>query len=144
MRVEDNNNCFACGKKNPIGLRLNIRTVKVEPPGEDGDDWLVRTECTPPPHFQGWAEVVHGGIISTLLDEVITYVAIAHFGGPAVTAQLDIRFKQPAPVGSKLLVTGRPINCSRRLVQAIARIQLEDGTVVAEATGKCLRAEAAI
>ena len=100
MWVKDNNNCFACGKKNPIGLRLDIQTVEVEHPDEDGADLLVRTECTPPVHFQGWADVIHGGIISTLLDEVITYVAIAHFGGPAVTAQLDIRFKQPAPVSS--------------------------------------------
>ena len=133
MRVEDNDNCFACGKENPIGLRLDIQTIE--------EDLLVRTEYTPPAHFQGWADVIHGGILSTLLDEVITYVAIAHFGGPAVTAQLDIRFKQPAPVGSKLLVTGRPINRSRRLVQAVAQIKLEDGTVVAEATGKCLKAE---
>jgi uncharacterized protein (TIGR00369 family) len=85
--------------------------------------------------------VIHGGVLSTLLDEVITYVAMAHFGGPAVTAQLDIRFKQPAPVGSKLLVTGRPINRSRRLVQAVAQIKLEDDTIVAEAMGKCLKAE---
>ena len=141
MRVEDNNNCFACGKENPIGLRLDIQTVKMANPNDNGEDLLVRTEYTPPQHFQGWADVIHGGILSTLLDEVITYVAIAHFGGPAVTAQLDIRFKQPAPVGSKLFVTGKPINLSRRLVQAIAEIQLEDGTVVAEARGKCLRAE---
>ncbi len=141
MRVEDNNNCFACGKENPIGLRLDIQTVKLTNPNENGEDLFVRTEYTPPQHFQGWADVIHGGILSTLLDEVITYVAIAHFGGPAVTAQLDIRFKQPAPVGSKLLVTGRPINRSRRLVQAVAQIKLEDGTVVAEATGKCLKAE---
>jgi uncharacterized protein (TIGR00369 family) len=141
MRVEDNNNCFACGTENPMGLRLDIQTVMLEQANEDGENWLVRTECTPPAHFQGWASVIHGGILSTLLDEVITYVAIAHFGGPAVTAQLSIRFKQPAPVGSKLLVTGRPINRSRRLVQAMAKIQLKDGTVVAEAMGKCLKAE---
>ncbi|MFQ6039734.1 MAG: PaaI family thioesterase [Candidatus Poribacteria bacterium] len=149
MQVEDNNRCFACGKENPIGLRLDIQTVTVEHPNEDrprakrsdGEDLLVRTECTPPEHFQGWANVIHGGVLSALLDEVITYVAIAHFGGPAMTAQLDIRFKQPAPVGSKLLVTSRPINRSRRLVQAIAKIQLEDGTVIAEATGKCLKAK---
>jgi len=135
MRVEDNNNCFACGKENPIGLCLDIRI------DEDEEDLIVHTECTPPAHFQGWADVIHGGILGTLLDEVITYVAIAHFDGPAVTAQLDMRFKQAAPVGSKLLVTGRAIKRSRRLVQAVAEIQLEDGTIVAEATGKCLKAE---
>jgi len=140
MRVEDNNNCFACGKDNPIGLRLDIQTVELE----HGENLLVRTECTPPSHFQGWAGIIHGGVLSTLLDEVITYVAIAHFGGPAVTAQLDIRLKQPAPVGSKLLVTGRLIKRSRRLVQAVAQIKLEDDTIVAEATGKCLKAEGAL
>ena len=151
MQVEDNNRCFACGKENPIGLRLDIQTMKLEQPNEAGENLLVRTECTPHSHFQGWADFIHGGILSTLLDEVITYVAIAvrrsrplllaHCAGPAVTAQLDIRFNQPAPVGSKLLVTGRPIHCSRRLVQVVAQIKLEDDTVVAEATGKCLKAE---
>jgi uncharacterized protein (TIGR00369 family) len=132
MQVENNNNCFACGKQNPIGLQLDIQTM---------EDNIVYTECIPPAHFQGWAGVIHGGILSTLLDEIITYVAIAHFGGPAVTAQLEIRFKKPVPVGSKLFITGKPITTSKRLVQATAQIQLENGTLVVEATGKCLRAE---
>ncbi len=133
MRVENNERCFACGKENPFGLQLDINIA--------ADGSFVKTTCVPPAHFQGWAGIIHGGILSTLLDEIITYVAIAYFKGPAVTAQLDIRFKTPAPLGSKLLVTGKPINKTRRLLQAAAQIQLEDGTVVAEATGKCLRVE---
>jgi len=131
MRVENNNLCFACGEENPIGLKLDIRVL------DDGES--VKTECVPPIHLQGWANVVHGGILSTLLDEIITYVAIEKLKSPAVTAQLDIRFKKPAPVGSKLIVTGKPISCKKRLVEASAQVNLEDGTLIAEATGKCLK-----
>jgi len=131
MRVENNNLCFACGKENPIGLKLDIHIL------DDGG--LVTAEYVPPAHFQGWANVVHGGILSTLLDEIITYVAMEKLNSPAVTVQLDIRFKKPAPVGSKLIVTGKPVGGKGRLVKASGRVHLEDGTLIAEATGKCLK-----
>lgn len=131
MQVENNNLCFACGKENPIGLKLDIRVL------DNGE--LVMAEYVPPVHFQGWANVVHGGILSTLLDEIITYVAMAKLQSPAVTAQLDIRFRKPAPVGSRLIITGKPVGGKGRLIEALAQVHLTDGTLIAEATGKCLK-----
>ena len=59
----DNNYCFACGKENPDGLQLEFKY------SEDGSK--VETTYIPPEKFQGWKGIVHGGIITTLLDEIM-------------------------------------------------------------------------
>ena len=132
MRVENNNRCFACGKENPVGLRVN--------PDITPDGRRVRIECTPPSHFQGWANVIHGGILSTLLDEAITYVGIASFDGPAVTAQLEVRFKKPAIAGDKLIVTAKRVKMSKRLIEVEAHIDSEQGERIVEGSGKVMKA----
>ena len=132
MRVENDNRCFACGKENPVGLQVN--------PDITADGRQVKIECTPPGHFQGWANVIHGGILSTLLDEAITYVGIASFDGPAVTAQLEIRFKKPAMAGDKLIVTAKRVKMSKRLVEVKAHIDSEQGERIVEGSGKVMRA----
>ena len=124
----NNDNCFVCGMQNPLGLQ-------VKPEIEDAGAF-VRIECTPPEHLQGWADILHGGILSTLLDEAITYVGISTFNQHAVTAQLDVRFRNPAPTGVKLFVSAERIKVSRRLVEAKAEVTLSDGTLIATGTGK--------
>lgn len=131
MRVENNNRCFACGKDNPFGLQVH--------PDITPDGTQVRIESIPPEHFQGWENIVHGGILSTLLDEAITYVGIANFDMPAVTAQLEIRFQKPAPTGRKLIVTANRMKNTKRLIEVAAHIEMEDGTRIAEATGKVVK-----
>ena len=84
------------------------------------------------------AGILHGGIISTLLDEVITHIGIESFAGPAVTAQLKVRFRNPAPTGVKLLVTAKRIKMSRRLIEATAVVELSDSTVIATGIGKVM------
>lgn len=132
MEIENNDRCFVCGKQNPFGLQI---TPNISPDGSK-----VEIACTPPDHFQGWASVIHGGILSTLLDEAITYVGIASFDCPAVTAQLEIRFKSPAPTGKKLIVNAKRVKNTKRLIEAAADITLEDGTLIADGSGKVVKA----
>ena len=133
MEIENNNRCFVCGKHNPFGLQV---TPNIAPDGE-----TVEIVCTPPDHFQGWAKVMHGGMLSTLLDEAITYIGIASFDSPAVTAQLEIRFKSPAPIGKKLIINAKRAKNAKRLIEATANITLEDGTLVADGSGKVVKVE---
>ncbi len=130
MGIEDNNRCFVCGKENPYGLQVNLE-VK-------GTGAEVYIECTPPEHMQGWKNILHGGIISTLLDEAITHIGIGTYGGPAVTAQLEVRFRNPVPTGVKLYVSAERIKMSRRLIEAKAMVILGDSTVIATGTGKVM------
>ena len=128
MTIEDNDNCFVCGLKNPFGFQ-------VKPEVKDGGA-SVHIECTPAEHLQGWANILHGGILSTLLDEVITHVGISTFNQHAVTAQLEVRFRNPAPTGVKLFVCAERIKVSKRLVEAKATVTLSDGTLIATGKGK--------
>lgn len=128
MAIENNDNCFVCGMKNPFGFQVKPEII-------DGGA-SVRIECTPNEHLQGWANILHGGILSTLLDEAITYVGIGTFDQPAVTAQLEVRFHKPSPTCVKLHVCAQRIKVSKRLVEAKAEVTLSDGTLIATGTGK--------
>ena len=130
MGIENNDRCFVCGKQNPYGLQVNpvVKRAGAE----------VHIECTPPKHMQGWKNILHGGIISTLLDEAITHIGIGTYDGPAVTAQLEVRFRNPAPTGVKLYVSAERIKVSRRLIEAKATVKLSDSTVIATGTGKVM------
>lgn len=133
MRIQDNKFCFACGMKNPIGLKLKFI------PLEDGS---VQAEFSCPSHFQGYAKIVHGGIISTILDEAIVYAGIISLKKLPVTAQLEIRFKKSAMVEEPLLITARVVEQNRRLIKATAEVRNKsDGSLIAEASGKCLVTE---
>ena len=128
MAIENNDKCFVCGMKNPFGFQVKPEIIN--------EGASVRIECTPAEHLQGWANILHGGILSTLLDEAITYVGIGTFDQHAVTAQLEVRFRNPAPTGVKLLVCAERTKVSKRLVEAKAEVTLGDGTLIATGTGK--------
>jgi len=113
--------CFACGRDNPFGLKLEVR--------RDGDG--VRTEFTPEEHHQGWPGVVHGGILNTILDEVMAWAAI-HRGLFCVTARMEVRIKSTPLVGQRYIASARVTAQRKRLVEAESEIILEDGTTVAE------------
>jgi uncharacterized protein (TIGR00369 family) len=115
--------CFACGQRNPIGLKLNI-----VPDGKG-----VKAEFTPSKFHQGWSGVVHGGIISCLLDEATSYAAL--FGGVnTITAKMQARFKRPVRIGEPLTITARVTRKTRKLVEAKGEVRLKDGTPVADST----------
>jgi uncharacterized protein (TIGR00369 family) len=115
--------CFACGQKNPIGLKLSFSW--------DGKE--ARTEFTPSEFHQGWAGVMHGGITTCLLDEAMSYAALFS-GVNSLTARMQTRFKRPLQIGEPLVVTASVTKKSRKLVEAKAEISLKDGTPVAEST----------
>ena len=80
--------CFGCGARNTVGLQLVFR--------QEGEEIL--TEFTPDVRFQGFPNVVHGGVIATLLDETLSRTST--LGGRwMMTARLDIRYRRPALLG---------------------------------------------
>jgi uncharacterized protein (TIGR00369 family) len=115
--------CFGCGQKNPIGLKLNF--------GWDGK--VARAEFTPNKLHQGWAGVVHGGIISCLLDEAMSYAALFS-GVNSLTARMQTRFRRPLQIDELLIITASLTKKTRKLVEAKAEMSLKDGTLVADST----------
>ncbi|MBE0481026.1 MAG: PaaI family thioesterase [Dehalococcoidia bacterium] len=117
--------CFGCGQENPVGLKL-----KFEKKGNE-----ARCEFVLTPHYEGWYGFVHGGIICTVLDEAMAYTFFPAIKG--VTAKAEIRFRQPAPIGVPMIVIGRLVRQTRKLLTTAAEITLQDGTVIAESTAQC-------
>jgi uncharacterized protein (TIGR00369 family) len=122
--VKETSKCFACGEDNPIGLKLRF----------DWDGKTARAGFTPGELHQGWSGIVHGGIISCLLDEAMSYATLFEKIN-TITARLQVRIKRPIQIGEPLSITGSIRKRTRRLVETEATVFVEDGTAVAEATG---------
>lgn len=131
MELVDDQMCFVCGKKNLDGLRLDFELV-------GGAE--VRTSFVPTQRFQGFQDIVHGGIISTILDEVMVNGAWLR-GMRAVTAKLDVRLRRPAKVGERLYFVGRILRDGDKTVDTESRATTPEGVVVAEARGLLVKVE---
>lgn len=115
--------CFGCGRDNPIGLKLDFKR----------DNKKARAEFIPDKSHQGWTGIVHGGIISCLLDEAMGYAT--YFENiTCLTAKMQLRIRRPARVGEPLIIISSITRRNRRLVETEATIALKDGTPVAEGT----------
>ncbi len=117
--------CFACGELNEHGLRLALHA----------DEAGCRTELTLDAAFQGWDNVAHGGILATILDEVMAWSVIGR-GTWGVTARMAIEFKRPVPVGQAIRAEGTVVDATRRLFRTSGRIvDAATGDLLASATG---------
>jgi len=114
--------CFACSQENPIGLKLK--------PVHDGEK--VTAEFTPGEFHQGWNNVVHGGILYTLLDEVTAYAMLCYGIEFGVTAKSEIRFKQVAPINEPIQASGWVTKFTTRLVETKGMLTLKDNTVIVD------------
>jgi acyl-coenzyme A thioesterase PaaI-like protein len=79
---------------------------------------------------------VHGGILMTLLDEVMTWGAILTFRKACVAAEMTVRLKAPVGVGNRIRVEGWIGASKSRVVSAEGRILDQEGVLLATATGK--------
>ena len=116
-------NCFACGTLNTHGMQLEIHI-------EEGRSW---TELRLDKRFEGWEGIAHGGILCTILDEVMAWslVGADNWG---VTARLAVDFKRPVPVGRTIRAEGWVTELRRRLVTTAGSIvDVADGTLLASA-----------
>ena len=129
-RDERNQWCFACGEINPIGLKLKFREV--------GDRYV--TTFTPGKEHQGYDGIVHGGIISALLDEIMARYPYAK-GINTVTARLEVRFRQPTRIGQELTVSGWVTNQRGKMTELAGNVTLPDGTVTAEGKATVIEVE---
>jgi len=121
--------CFVCGMQNPIGLKAFFY---------QDEEGRVVAHFTGKEEHQGYPGVMHGGIVTALLDEVIGRVAIAQDLW-AVTAKLEVRFRRPVPLGQPLTLVGEMTRLRSRTLEAHGEIRLEDGTVAVEAEGVYIR-----
>jgi uncharacterized protein (TIGR00369 family) len=116
-----------CGEKNPDGFHLRLRV-------ENG---IVKLDYTAREHDVGYRDIVHGGILMTLADEVMTWAAIIEFGCVAVAAEMTTRLHGPVSAGTPLRFEALVTKANRRLALTEASvIDTRTGAVVATTTGK--------
>ena len=124
----DDLHCFLCGSLNEQGLRLVFT-----PQGE-----ALTTRWTAEKRFQGYADVLHGGIISSILDEVMINLPWKMHDAPVTTAELSVRFRKPAPIGTELIFTAFVEEKGRKLWRLRSDCRGADGSLYAEATAKAM------
>ena len=126
IQLRDNQRCYVCGKENPVGLGVDFEINR--------EQRTISAKFTPSENHQGYEGIVHGGILSTLLDEAMGKLTVS-LGIPAVTAEMTVTFKTPAAPGDELFVSGWITSETKKLIQAQAKIE-RGPVVIAEATGK--------
>jgi acyl-coenzyme A thioesterase PaaI-like protein len=117
--------CFVCGLRNDVGLQAKFYT---EPSGSVRVDWVA------PEKYQGYPGYLHGGIAAALLDEVAGRTILGSDTERFfVTLKMEIRYRQPVPLGVPLVVRGEMIRDRGRVAETHAAIYLPDGSVGVEA-----------
>jgi len=126
-RLADDRRCFACGPDNPSGLRMTF----------DYGDGTAKGRVVPRREFGGWSNIMHGGIVATLLDEAMAHAAIAA-GERAVTARIEVRFRKAVPTDVPLVVEGKVQGRRGRVMEMESTLSGEDGTLYAEGKARFL------
>ena len=109
-----NHNCFGCGPGNPNGLRMKFFT----------DDNSVFSRISIPAHLCGWDNLVHGGVLSTILDEIMSWSAIYLLKKFILTKSITVDFLHPVYVKEEVQAVGRVLKMSDKreaLMEGIIR-----------------------
>lgn len=133
MQLPYTKNCFVCGAHNPHGLHLRFR--------REGDE--VRADFTPAPHHAGFRDIIHGGIISTALDEAMFWAAATQTKRFCLAAELNVRFLKRVAVGEKYLIVAKLEADRGRVWHSSAELRDATGKPCAHATCKQMPMDAA-
>jgi uncharacterized protein (TIGR00369 family) len=126
--IQRYSHCFVCGNKNDIGLKVDFF--------EEGG--RAKAQFIPTDKLEGYKEILHGGILAALLDEVMIKSIIAK-GILTVTSRMEIEFKKPAKIGEQLFLEGEIKNDKGKIILAEGKVFLEDGSMIAQAKGNYFR-----
>ncbi len=88
--------CFACGPSNPFGLHMTFF--------KKGDKVLSRLRV--PQQLCGWQDIIHGGIISTILDETMSWTAHHLIRKLILTRSITVDFHRPLHVEADIQAEG--------------------------------------
>lgn len=119
------NRCFGCGEANPIGLHLEFFLA------EDG---IVVCMAEVADTFEGPHGLLHGGIIATLLDEIMSKAVRSH-GIVAMTRHMEVDYLWPVPSGRPIRMEARVTRNEGRKHWAEAKIMDAGESVLAHAKG---------
>jgi len=123
LTPKSGNTCFGCGADNPLGLKLTFHG--------DARAATAWTEFEPPGFLAGAVDVMHGGFISLLLDEVSSKV-LAVLGKRGVTRHLEVSFEKPVPLGVPIRLEAKLLRNEGRKHFIHARVLNAAGEMLAQ------------
>ena len=130
LPLDDDAMCFCCGAKNPIGLKLQF---------ESTPDGRMYTLWTPRKEHQGFKDIVHGGLVATVLDEVMVRLLYIR-GIQAVTAGMETRLRAPVRWGNVYRFEGWIVqDRGRAVITEAEAVEVESGQRVAWGRATCMR-----
>ncbi|TFH42507.1 MAG: PaaI family thioesterase, partial [ANME-2 cluster archaeon] len=119
--------CFACGTANPIGLNLQFYRL--------GD--AICSDLTLMKYHEGWENIAHGGIISTLLDEIMSWAIIYFKRAFVVTRKMEVKYVRHILIGTPLIVKGMLIEDPKyKGAKAKAEIRDDKGHLLVTGNGE--------
>jgi uncharacterized protein (TIGR00369 family) len=127
------NTCFGCGGANPQGMKLTFEL--------DETTRRIRGKFRLDAKYQGGPGFVHGGIIATLLDEVMGKVNRFR-NVRAVTAELNVEYLRPVPVGEELILEGWEVDKKGRNLYHAGEIRNASGALLARGKGRFVEIDA--
>jgi uncharacterized protein (TIGR00369 family) len=119
--------CYVCGQSHPRGLRARFMADV---------DGRVHIDFRPDDTQTGYEGVVHGGVISALMDELLGWTIVLQTGRMCFTAELTIRFLKPILVGHTYRAMARPGIERAKSWESHGDLQDQSGRVYAEAQGR--------
>jgi uncharacterized protein (TIGR00369 family) len=128
-KLPHTHSCFVCGESNQAGLKIRFET----------DGKIVQTRFKPRAEHVGFQHTVHGGIIATLLDEIMVWACAVQTRRFAYCAELNVRFVSPARPGLELIALGTLVENRRgRIFEARGELRGHNDELLATSTGKYL------
>jgi uncharacterized protein (TIGR00369 family) len=131
LKEQSHPHCVVCGRSNEHGLGLLFHST------EDG---AIEASFECESIFQGYPDMLHGGVICALLDGAMTNCMFAN-GQATMTAELNVRFRHPVTTGNPATIRAW-ITSSTRPLHEVAAELIQDGQVKATAKGKFLEKSA--
>jgi len=118
--------CFGCSQKNHHGLKMKFYT----------DETTLYSWVNVPSHLCGWDGIVHGGVLSTMLDEIMSWGAIYNLHRVVMTKTMTVDFFKPVYIEDELRVEGRVIKkISDREAVLEGKIYKEGDILCAQSSG---------
>ena len=118
--------CFVCGEENSRGMRARSYIV------EDH----IELPFIAPSAFAGWRTVVHGGLVATVLDEVMTWAAIVGSRKACYAAEFSIRMLRPLAPGTECVAQGKMTENRKRIFNTESFLKGPEDEIYARGTGR--------
>ena len=116
-------NCFACSPDNPLGLKMEFF--------EDGDQ--IVSAWDPDEHYQGFHDVLHGGIQATMMDEIASWLVFVKLDTGGVTYRMNLTYRKPVRISKgRITLQASLLKHDRRLASIQVRLMDGEGIVCSE------------